>query len=268
MFSNVTDLARWMTVQLDSGRVAPDRRLFAPATTEALWELVTPIPVSAVAPELAARQPQFVGYGLGFGVRDFRGRKIVTHTGGLPGYVSQLTMLPSLRLGVVVLTNQESGAAFNAITYHVLDHYLGARDTDWREAELAVARRNQAETDAADAATRAARVPDAPPSLPVRAYAGTYTDPWYGAVEITPDGDGLDIRFAHTPLLVGDLEPWHHDTFVARWHDRTLRADVFVTFALNADGTVREARLQPVSDGIDFSFDFQDLVLTPAAPAE
>jgi hypothetical protein len=40
----------------------------------------------------------------------------VTHTGGLEGIVTQTTYIPELQLGIIVLTNQQSGAAFNAIT--------------------------------------------------------------------------------------------------------------------------------------------------------
>ena len=40
-------------------------------------------------------------------------------------------MIPELRLGVAVLTNQESGAAFESIVYQVLDHYLGAKAPDY-----------------------------------------------------------------------------------------------------------------------------------------
>jgi hypothetical protein len=50
----------------------------------------------------------------------------VTHTGGLPGYVSKVTLLPELELGVAVLTNQESGEAFSSLTWLIVDHYLGA----------------------------------------------------------------------------------------------------------------------------------------------
>jgi Domain of unknown function (DUF3471). len=71
------------------------------------------------------------------------------------------------------------------------------------------------------------------------------------------------IRFSRTPSLVGDLSHWQHDTFVARWRDRELRADAFVTFALNPDGSIERARMVPVSDETDFSFDFQDLELKP-----
>jgi hypothetical protein len=46
----------------------------------------------------------------------WKGYKQVTHTGGLEGIVTQTTYIPELQLGIIVLTNQQSGAAFNAIT--------------------------------------------------------------------------------------------------------------------------------------------------------
>ena len=101
------------------------------------------------------------------------------------------------------------------------------------------------------------------PSLPLGRYAGTYADAWYGDVSITQDNGKLAIRFSHSPSLSGELIHWQHDTFVARWTDRELRADAFVTFALNPDGTIERARMEAVSDDTDFSFDFQDLELLP-----
>ena len=265
--STAADMARWMTVQLDSGRVAlPDvaaGRLWSRATTEQLWTGVTPIRIAAAPAELRALQAQFRLYALGFNVQDLRGVKTVSHTGGLPGFVSQLTLVPSLGLGVAVLTNGESGPAFQSITQAVLDAAMGVPPTDWAAAYQTVAARRAAAADAVVASAEAGRDADSGPSLPLAAYAATYTDPWYGAVEIAPAGRGLGIRFANTPLLVGTLEHWQHDTFVARWADRTLRADAYVTFALRPDGTVREARMQAGSPETDFSFDFQDLVLTP-----
>ena len=71
------------------------------------------------------------------------------------------------------------------------------------------------------------------------------------------------MRFTKSPALVGDLEHWQHDTFIARWRDRELRADAFVTFALNPDGSIDQAKMAAVSPATDFSFDFQDLLLAP-----
>ena len=56
------------------------------------------------------------------------------HTGGLPGYVSRVMMIPEAQLGIAVLTNQESGAAFDSIAYRIADHYLGGPATDWIDA--------------------------------------------------------------------------------------------------------------------------------------
>jgi hypothetical protein len=218
-------------------------------------------------PELAARRADFRGYALGFEVRDYRGRKLVTHTGGLPGYVSRVALMPDLKLGVAVLTNQEAGAAFEAVTLYVLDHYLGANDVDWVDAYTAVLARLDAATRAAEQRTATERDSTSGPSLPLSAYAGTYTDAWYGDVRISQEGDGLRIRFVPTPSLVGDLEHWQHDTFVAQWDDRELRADAFVTFSLHPDGSIDQVKMHAVSPATDFSFDFHDLLFKPA-PSE
>jgi hypothetical protein len=103
------------------------------------------------------------------------------------------------------------------------------------------------------------------PSLPLASYVGTYRDVWYGDVGIAQEGDKLVIRFLRTPELVGYLLHWQHDTFVARWKDRGLRADAYAAFTLNPDGSVRELRMVPESEAVDFSFDFQDLVLRPVS---
>jgi hypothetical protein len=75
------------------------------------------------------------------------------------------------------------------------------------------------------------------------------------------------MRFGHTPSLVGNLEHWQHDTFIVKWRDRELRADAYVTFALNPDGSIDQARMKAVSPATDFSFDFQDLLLRPLTHA-
>ena len=118
-------IAKWLLVQLDSGKLADGTRLFSPRTTRELWSVVTPIRPGTPPPELAPLRANFVGYALGFGLRDYRGWKVVSHTGGLPGFVSRITFVPDQRLGIAVFTNQESGEAFEAITWRLLDHYFG-----------------------------------------------------------------------------------------------------------------------------------------------
>jgi hypothetical protein len=40
-------------------------------------------------------------------------------------------------------------------------------------------------------------------------------------------------------------------------------ADAFVTFSLNPDGSIEDARMRAVSPATDFSFDFHHLLLRP-----
>ncbi len=263
--SSADDMARWLRVQLSGGRLPDGSRLISEASARQLTTIVTPMPFGDPPKELPPLTMNFRGYALGFEVRDYRGHKAVMHTGGLPGYVSRVAMIPDANVGVVVLTNQESEEAFDAIAWHVIDHYLGAPAFDWIAGFAAL--RQRLDASAAEQERRAAAARDASsrPSLPLERYAGTYRDAWYGDITIAYTSGTLTMRFGHTPLLTGTLEPFQHDTFIVRWRDRELRADAYVTFALNPDGSIDRAKMRAVSPATDFSYDFQDLELRPAS---
>jgi len=270
IYASVNDLAKWMNVQLAGGQLPDGKRLFSEKSHREMWSMLTPIPIGKPPiPELAPLTPQFSGYGEGWFLSDYRGQKLVWHTGGWPGFVSRLTLVPGQHLGVVVLTNQQSGAAFNAVTYRVLDAYLNAaHKTDWVAVYDKAVKQGEAKADDSWAKHEAARDKNARPSLPLSGYAGTYRDPWYGDIVVSNEGGRLRLRFSHTKQLVGTMTPWQHDTFIVRWDDRSLDADAFVNFALDDDGHVREMRMQPISPLTDFSFDFQDLRPMPVPAAD
>jgi CubicO group peptidase (beta-lactamase class C family) len=261
--SSAEDMAKWMLVLLNRGKLADGTRLFSERTYRELTAIVTPMPIGNPPPEMPQLKLNFNGYALGLRVRDYRGLKVVTHTGGLAGYVSQVWLVPEIGLGITVLTNQESEAAFSALTYIIADHYLGAPKFDWTGAYLKVQARGEAETAEAVKKAAAARDENSKPSLPLERYAQTYNDAWYGDIDIGLEGGKLVIRFTKSPSLVGDLEHWQYDTFLVRWRERELRADAYITFALNADGTIERAKMLPASPDVDFSYDFQDLLLRP-----
>lgn len=264
IMSSAADMARWLDVQLSRGKLGEGDSLFSQATSRELWTLVTPLESNPPPPELAPLAANFNGYALGFFVGDYRGRKMVRHTGGLPGFVSRVALIPEEGIGVAVLTNQESGAAFDAIAFHVLDHYLGVDPPyDWLGGWRTLVARFDSLNAAEVSATAAARDSTVGPSLPLAEYAGVYEDPWYGEVGISLEGDGLVMRFSRTPIMIGDLEHWQYDTFLVRWRDRSLRADAFVTFQLEPDGSIDRLRMEPASPTVDFSYDFQDLDLRP-----
>src|SRR5205085_8716053 len=130
------DMARWLQIQLVNGALPEGGRLFSEETSNELWTVVTPYKPAQFFGEFEAVSPQFGGYGLGFSIEDYRGRKQVGHNGGMPGFLSRVSMIPSLKLGIAVLTNQESAAAYDSIIYYLQDYFCGVKPTDWIGVEV------------------------------------------------------------------------------------------------------------------------------------
>ena len=269
--SSASDMARWLRMLLECGRQGAgggEGCLLRPESIRRMWTAQIALGTPDPPPGLEPLRANFAGYGLGFGLRDYRGRKLVTHTGGLPGYVSQVALLPEERLGLIVLTNQEASGAMSAVMYAVLDGYLGAPQppVDWIAAFRR--RRDDQRRSAREAVERAAAARDAAsrPALPLATYAGRYRDPWYGDVVVREHGGRLELEMTRTRGMLADLEHWQRDTFVARWREAFMSdaepADAYVSFALRPDASVERMTMAPVSPAIDFSFDFQDLLFT------
>ena len=261
--SCAADMAKWVQLQLNRGKFTDrDGRLFSEERSREMWSPQTILPVGDPPAPLAGLKANFADYALGWGLRDYHGRKLVGHTGGVAGFVSRVMLVPEENLGVVVLTNAEEDGAFDSILYHVLDHYFHLPPTDWITAYKSVEDKQQKDAAESMKTAEAGRAADSRPSLPLDKYAGVYNDAWYGPITIRNDDNHLVISFDHTPSMVGELQHWQHDTFKAHWRDRTIE-DAFVTFSLNPDGTIDSARMAAVSPLADFSFDYQDLLLKP-----
>ena len=263
--SSAADMAKWVQLQLNRGKFV-DRagHLFTEQRSHEMWTPQTILPTGDPPAPLAGLKTNFADYALGWGLRDYHGRKLVGHTGGVGGFVSRVMLVPEENLGVVILTNAEEGGAFDSILYHVLDYYFHLPPSDWVANFKKL--KDDEEKDAAETMKKAegARAANSKPSLPLEKYVGTYNDAWYGPITIRQEGAGLTISFDHTPGMVGDLQPWQYDTFKAHWRVRTIE-DAFVTFSLNSDGSIESAKMVAVSPLADFSFDYQDLLLKPAA---
>jgi CubicO group peptidase (beta-lactamase class C family) len=258
IYSSVHDMTEWVRMQL----AAPAGRLISEAAQQQMWSMVTPIDIDpAPVPALRAAQPSFLGYAEGWYVSDYRGHRLVWHDGGFPGTVSRVTLVPELHLGVIVLTNQESVYAYNAITFHVLDSYLGGAAGNWIQAYAAATRIDAKDIAEADAKIQSGRIKDASPTRALGSYVGTYRDRWYGDVAIRLDQGQLRMTFTKSPRLVGSLSPWSKDTFLVRWDDRTLGADALVDFTADPRGAIHEAHMRRASARVARAYDYQDLDL-------
>lgn len=260
--ANVIDLSKWVLMHLAGGAYGGGRLISVESHKE-LWTPQTIIPV--YGPGLY--NTHFRDYGFGFVLSDVMGYKQVTHNGGLAGMVTQLTMIPELQLGIIVLTNQDDVGALNAITNQIQDGYLGIQGQD-RVAYYAKA--EQQAQDNADKFTDSVwsyiHANAGAPHPDQNHFVGTYTDPWLGQASISLKNGKLWMDVNKSPDLSGELIWYKGNTYVARWTDRAMEADAFVLFSLDEDGNAAGFTMKKVSPLTDFSYDWQDVNFSRTAP--
>ena len=265
IYSSIADLSKWVLLHLAGGKYGEGKQLFSPEVLQQRWSAQTILPIGGPG----AYNTHFAAYGLGFFLSDVKGYKQISHTGGLEGMVTQITMLPELQLGIIVLTNQEEGSAFSAITNQIKDGYLGITGTD-RVKEYAARRKTQldAEKKLTDsvwrevaefqahqtgAADRQARAVD------YSKFTGTYRDPWLGEIVISVKNGKPWFDSRRSPKLTGEMLPYKGNSFIVKWNNRSMNADSYVIFSLDEKGLATSIKMKPLSPLTDFSYDFQDL---------
>lgn len=258
IYANIYDLSKWVLLQLNEGKYGPELKesLFSKQVHREMWSPQTIISGRSLIPY----KSNSTSYGLGWRLTDINGYFQAMHTGGLGGVVTQTTLLPELNLGILVLTNQESGAAFNAITNQIKDGYLGVKNTDRIQEYSAGVKRSQEKANEITSKIRQeieAQSKNTPPDL--GNYTGIYTDPWFGRMLITEKNNLLYVQAEKSPKLRGQAFYYKGNTFVVKWEDRSMNADVFMTFSLSRDGVGDTMKMEAISPLTDFSFDFQDL---------
>ena len=263
IYSNITDLSKWIIMQMNDGKYGEGltKQLFSKEVHDEMWSPQTILPVRGPTPY----NTHFSSYGLGWGLSDVKGYKQATHTGGLAGIVTQITLLPEMKLGIIVLTNQQSGAAFTAITNTIKDSYLGVTGVDRVKQQRERVTKNEAEakkiTDEIWSNIEAQqKASTTKPDLNI--YLGTYTDKWFGDVIISNKNGKTRFDSKRSPRLTGEMIYYKANTFVVKWDDRSFDADAFVQFRLDNTGKANGLKMDAISPLTDFSFDFQDLDFT------
>ena len=256
---SLDDMLVWIELQLARGETAGGKRLYSAEQAEYMWSPKTIRSVSAAERERDGTH--FKAYGLGWRLADVRGYKEVAHTGTFTGWGSNVVLIPELDLGVVVLTNGGmTGPARAAIADSIVRPYLGVQGVDW------IAEHTPAEGSTADEDfdVLAAALDGRQAAKPLADYLGRYRDPWFGEVRIYRDdeadgADGLWFASVKSPRMLGRLWPWEGNSFVVRWTDRSLQADAFVHFGIDAAGAIDGMTMEPVSPETDWSFNYRDL---------
>lgn len=259
IYSNLTDMSKWVIMQLNHGKFGEglSKQLFSEEVQQEMWTPQTIIPVKGPTPY----NTHFSSYGLGWFLSDVKGYLQATHTGGLAGIVTQVTLIPELKLGIIVFTNQQVGQAFVSITNTIKDSYLGMpkkdRVKEYQDRWLAGNAEAKKITDQVWKDIEAQKT--ASTTIDVSQYAGIYTDSWFGDAVILQRNGKLWFESKRSPRLKGEMLHYKANTFIAKWNDRELDVDAYVEFQLDRNGRGIGIKMNAISPLTDFSFDFQDL---------
>ena len=185
--ASVDDMAKWMAMVLQGGRSGTDVLV----AREALLPALTAQVISGHSATPAAR-PGLYGYGFGVGIQP-SGRIAIAHSGAFGmGAATNYMLVPSLGLGIVVLSNAFPIGAVEALSASFVDlAQFGAITRDWLTAygKLMVGLN-------APFGSLAGKAPPAAPSPPaeLQSYVGVYGNEYYGAAAILRSNDGLRLK--------------------------------------------------------------------------
>ncbi|WP_020111892.1 serine hydrolase [Rhodococcus sp. 114MFTsu3.1] len=205
--SSVDDMAQWIRMELAGGEydgttvVEPEALQF----THQAHSLAHPA-------ETPGARDTF--YGIGFNVgTDSQGRVEVSHAGAFGlGASTDVVMLPSEQLGIVVLANTAPVGVSETIAAQFMDYAKnGELTVDWApfiagQFEKMLAHgRSETDYENPPASTTPAREPSS--------YVGTYTSPFYGAAEVTAEGDELVLKLGKELQSSYPLTHYDGDTY-------------------------------------------------------
>ena len=212
IISSVNDMSKWIMMNLNNGALGEDT-LLEREQQNILW---TPHNNFVLNEESKKNIPgrHFTGYGLGWGLYDYYGRMVVTHSGGYDGMYSRVAMIPDENLGIVILTNSMSGITF-PLTMKLINDFIQEDDRDWSKEFLN--RSSNGEDPVRD--RKEARVENTKYSKSIDSYTGTYDAPMHGAISISEVNGSLKLSFEEAPLLSATLTHWNYDTWEIKWDE-------------------------------------------------
>ncbi|MDQ3518807.1 MAG: DUF3471 domain-containing protein, partial [Gemmatimonadota bacterium] len=154
-------------------------------------------------------------------ILDYRGEKLVRHSGWIDGFRSEAALLPDQRVGIVVLSNRGNQGFANdlpdVLRNWILDRVLAGASLDWSKTFLAGAEKSRREEEESRQKLYASRGAGSRTPRALSAYAGTYSDSLYGHAVVRAQNGRLTLWFG--PRHSAPLEYWDGERFMARWEN-------------------------------------------------
>ena len=242
LISSVNDLSKWLIFQMNMGITPEGDTLINPKQFRVMWQAQNPQSVSAWS-EKTYPSTHFKAYGLGWGIFDYLGVKVIGHGGGYDGFITNTTFIPEEKLGMVFLTNKNTGL-YHPLRYKTLDVMLGNEvEKDWSKDVLAMVKEGEKSEEERQIKAEEERVKDSKPTLPVEEYLGIYNCEMYGDARVYMEGDKMMVHLVPTDIFVGTLTHWQYNTWKVEMKKVPSLPYGLVNFIINDKGNVTEMQI-------------------------
>ncbi|MCB0686492.1 MAG: serine hydrolase [Saprospiraceae bacterium] len=262
IYSSVSDMSKWLLLQLNQGKYGKnlEHRIFNPERQSEMWYPYTNIGFE-IKPRPSYRW-HYGAYGLGWFISIINNYTVISHSGGLPGMLSMVMIVPELNSAVVVLTNSAPGGnSYSTISSAIRDKWIKRDRWDYltntkQQLEL-VASNVDSELDQVWKTATISNIK----KLQADVYLGTYEDKWFGKINIENRDGKLWFQSQRSPQLNGEMFQYKQNTFAIKMSYTGMPCDAFATFEFDQMKMPIKIKMKGISPDIDFSFDYQDLNL-------
>jgi len=233
--SNIEDVSHWLIALMNDGKYR-GKQVLPPDVLKATLAPSIGIPNTALETR-GWGEVLNAAYGMGRQTASYRGHLLTSHGGDLPGFHTQVSIMPQDHIGVIVFEiGNHSQPLYNIVTYNVYERLLGMSLTPWSERQLEIRLKNKKAGTEARSKPDAGRVPNTVASHPLEAYAGTYEHPGYGLMTITAKDNQLHFDFHKVKM---PMMRFHYDRFDTP--DDEENGKYSVNFRTNPQGDIDQA---------------------------
>jgi CubicO group peptidase (beta-lactamase class C family) len=242
--SSVSDMSHWVIAQLNKGKYNEQQVIPAAAIAQT-W-----LPHSILGNGgHIFNTGHFSLYGLGWFLEEYCGKKIVSHTGGVNGFVTSVTLLPEEKLGIVVLTNTDQNSFYEALKWEIADAYLGKPYRNYSKTYLDFYNQQKKGTQTTEKKMGDSVALRLKPALALSNYTGTYFNDVYGTMNVVQEEGELKMKFSHHPQMYASLKAIGGNRFYGIFTDPEFSKAVFPF--LVKDGKVTGVTVK-VADFIEY----------------
>ncbi|MBA3815068.1 MAG: serine hydrolase [Parachlamydiaceae bacterium] len=193
--SNVIDMTKWVRLHLAKSNF---QDIIQGETLQEMQTMQMIISSSASSSNNSEEIYQ-LGYGLGWLIGKYRGFDLISHGGDIDGFSSDISLLPTERIGFVILTNSSSDGRYviSSVRNQIFDKILGKESTNWQKKMQETRDKAKIELKEFLENFKISTQITFPTQALIK-YCGSYEHPSYGVFDLRIENDRLIASYGET----------------------------------------------------------------------